>query len=90
MRRLATLAAVATLGLGLTACGGSDDGGNEELKNQLVEELGLSSGDADCVINELGDKADMMLDLLDPESDFVPSEDELVALDRVGDECGLE
>ena len=87
MRKTLTILGLAgVLTFGAAACG--DDSDDSEVRDSLVEDLGLTSSQADCVIDELGGDADVILKLED--EDFVPSEDEIVALDRAGDECGLE
>ena len=87
--RLAGLIAIGLL-LGAAACGGDDDdiGDTSEISSELVNTLGLSDEQAQCVIDELGSDASVILELAD--EDFTPSEDDVVALDRAGDECGLE
>jgi len=89
MRRIAsTLAIAATIGLGLAGCGSSDGVDTDGLKTQLVDELELTDEQAGCVIDELGDDANVLVEAMEP--DFAPSEDDITALDRAGDECGLE
>ena len=84
------LAGLLAIGLlfGAAACGDDDDADTSEIRSELVNTLGLSDDEAQCVIDELGSDASVILELADP--DFTPSEDDAIALDRAGDECGLE
>lgn len=86
--RIAALTMLATLTFTAVACG-DDDADTTSLRADLVAELGLTEDQASCVVDELGSRASVLIDIL-ADADFEPSEDDIVALDRAGDECGLE
>ncbi|MEZ5281248.1 MAG: hypothetical protein R2770_12335 [Acidimicrobiales bacterium] len=88
MRKFAAIITAGALGLSLAACG--DDGGvdTDALKDDLMTDLQLSAEQADCVIEEIGSDADVLLKIIQDES-YEPSEADMTNLDRVGDECGL-
>lgn len=89
MRKFAAILMTGAIGLGLTACGGDDSGvDTDALKDDLMTDLQLSAEQADCVIEEIGSDADVLLKIIQDDT-FEPSEADMTNLDRVGDECGL-
>lgn len=77
----------AALAFGAIGCGGGD-GDDAEIRSQLTDVLGLTEDQASCVLDSMGGDADVLLEI--DNADFEPSESQLTALDRAGDECGLE
>jgi hypothetical protein len=73
---------------GVAACGGEDgEGGNSALVDQLVDQLDAPRDEAECVVAELGDGAEFLLELED--EGFVPTAEQTEALAAAGEACDL-
>lgn len=75
------------LSLGAAACGGGDlSGADAELVDRLVEELGAPRGEAECLVKEAGQDAQVLLFDEDstPDADDL---DKLTAVIEAGEKC---
>jgi hypothetical protein len=98
MRATPTLAAATALLFLATACGGSQDPDEDELRQQLVDQLqdggeGFSQEASECfadlLIEEIGVERLQDVDLTDTEPPADLADEIATATVRAGDECDL-